>query len=718
MRNVFRIYRRDLKNIFTNWVALVVTLALVILPPMYAWFNIKAAWDPYGNTKGIKVAVVNEDKGGTFNDKEYKLGDKIIESLKENDAIGWQFVSAEKAEKGVRNGTYYASIVIPENFSKNILSITNNNIEKPVLKYTVNEKTNAIAPKITDKGVTSIQQQVSGEIVETVDGIIFKIINSVGLEIQNAKPDLRKIIDKLYEIDDKLPEINDLLNKAKDGTITLQEVVKKLNEIMPTVETTIDDSQELVTNFKGFLEKGNTVLNDIAPTIKDDLVIVNGITSNISDLVNSIDTNMTNEQRVNLLTSIQTKLQNLNIEIGNLNDFITNINKVLKNQKLTELSQKLIQIQDMISNQVTLVQGAIDNINAGKDVATSTFEDIKKVANDINTVVSAINDSFDTEIVPVIQGAISSLNGISDNALTILNEVEGSIPDVKKIVSLLGEGADLGEEKLTEIINNFPAMKEKVDDFVGKIRQIDDDKLIDGILGLMINNWQANSSYLASPVEVETESIFPLPNYGAGMNPFFSTLALWVGALLLVSMYTTKAHKLDDDKEIKPLEEYFGKYLTFLSIGLAQGLVTTLGDLFILKTYVIHKALFVFYAMFISIVFITIVYTLVSVLGNVGKAIGVVFLVLQISASGGTFPVEVMPKFFQVIHPMLPFKYAIGGMREAVAGIVPELLIKDTLMLIGYMLVFLILGILLKAFANKVLVGFDKKMEDSGLMGH
>ena len=212
MRNVFRIYRRDLKNIFTNWVALVVTLALVILPPMYAWFNIKAAWDPYGNTKGIKVAVVNEDKGGTFNDKEYKLGDKIIESLKENDAIGWQFVSAEKAEKGVRNGTYYASIVIPENFSKNILSITNNNIEKPVLKYTVNEKTNAIAPKITDKGVTSIQQQVSGEIVETVDGIIFKIINSVGLEIQNAKPELRKIIDKLYEIDDKLPEINDLLN--------------------------------------------------------------------------------------------------------------------------------------------------------------------------------------------------------------------------------------------------------------------------------------------------------------------------------------------------------------------------------------------------------------------------------------------------------------------------------------------------------------------------
>lgn len=718
MRNVFRIYRRDLKNIFTNWVALVVTLALVILPPMYAWFNIKAAWDPYGNTKGIKVAVVNEDKGGTFNDKEYKLGDKIIESLKENDAIGWQFVSAEKAEKGVRNGTYYASIVIPENFSKNILSITNNNIEKPVLKYTVNEKTNAIAPKITDKGVTSIQQQVSGEIVETVDGIIFKIINSVGLEIQNAKPELRKIIDKLYEIDDKLPEINDLLNKAKDGTITLQEVVKKVNEIMPTVETTIDDSQELVTNFKGFLEKGNIVLNDIAPTIKDDLVIVNGITSNISDLVNSIDTNMTNEQRVNLLTSIQTKLQNLNIEIGNLNDFITNINKVLKNQKLTELSQKLIQIQDMISNQVTLVQGAIDNINAGKDVATSTFEDIKKVANDINTVVSAINDSFDTEIVPVIQGAISSLNGISDNALTILNEVEGSIPDVKKIVSLLGEGADLGEEKLTEIINNFPTMKEKVDDFVGKIRQIDDDKLIDGILGLMINNWQANSSYLASPVEVETESIFPLPNYGAGMNPFFSTLALWVGALLLVSMYTTKAHKLDDDKEIKPLEEYFGKYLTFLSIGLAQGLVTTLGDLFILKTYVIHKALFVFYAMFISIVFITIVYTLVSVLGNVGKAIGVVFLVLQISASGGTFPVEVMPKFFQVIHPMLPFKYAIGGMREAVAGIVPELLIKDTLMLIGYMLVFLILGILLKAFANKVLVGFDKKMEDSGLMGH
>lgn len=286
MKNIFSIYKRDLKNIFTNWVALIVMLALVILPPLYAWFNIKASWDPYGNTKGIKVAVVNEDEGATFGDKEYKIGDIIVDNLKGNNKIGWQFVSKKVATEKVDNGEYYASIVIPKEFSKDVLSITTNDIKRPTLLYTVNEKTNAVAPKITEKGASSIQSEVSSEIVKNIDGVIFKALNSVGIDIKNAEPEIRTIVDKLYEINNNMPQIYDLLQKANDGTITVEQLVDKVNELMPTIKDTINQSQDLITAVKEYLEKGDEAFKQISPTIKNDLTIINGVTSGVSNAVN------------------------------------------------------------------------------------------------------------------------------------------------------------------------------------------------------------------------------------------------------------------------------------------------------------------------------------------------------------------------------------------------------------------------------------------------
>lgn len=163
MRNIFKLYLRDIRNIFSNYAALIVFIALCILPSLYAWFNIKASWDPYSQnaTSQIKIGVVNKDKGTDLNGKYINIGDKVIEELKDNKQMGWQFVSEEEAYKNVEEGDYYAKLTIPDNFSENLTSILGVDIKKGEIEYTVNEKINAIAPKLTDKGATGVQENVS-----------------------------------------------------------------------------------------------------------------------------------------------------------------------------------------------------------------------------------------------------------------------------------------------------------------------------------------------------------------------------------------------------------------------------------------------------------------------------------------------------------------------------------------------------------------------------
>ena len=250
-----------------------------------------------------------------------------------------------------------------------------------------------------------------------------------------------------------------------------------------------------------------------------------------------------------------------------------------------------------------------------------------------------------------------------------------------------------------------------------KLRKLDADKQLNEVIELLKNNAVSESEFIANPINIKENKVFPIPNYGSGMSPFFTTLSLWVGALLLVSLISVEVKKIEG-VELNTSDIYFGRYLTFMTIALFQALIVSLGDIFILKTYVVDKVPFVLMSLFISIVFSIIIYSLVSIFGNVGKAMGVILLVLQISASGGTFPIQVTPTFFQRLNPFLPFTYAIGGMRETVGGILKSVLFKDISILCAYAAVPLLVSVQLKhklRCMNKKLVN---KLKECGLVGH
>ena len=290
--------------------------------------------------------------------------------------------------------------------------------------------------------------------------------------------------------------------------------------------------------------------------------------------------------------------------------------------------------------------------------------------------------------------------------------VQNMIPKVKKILASTKENLHDGKDVLQDALKEYPYVNEKIGEVADKIRDAQDETDIETIIELLKNDPESEKGFFAEPVKLTEHELYPIPNYGSGMTPFYTTLALWVGALLLISLVSVEVRH---DRIYTSQEEYFGRYLTFLTIGFFQSLIVTLGDIFILDVYIKEPIWFVVFGLIIVLVFMSIVYTLVSVFGDVGKAMAIILLVLQIAGSGGTYPVVLLPEFFQKIHPFLPFTYGVELMREAVGGIVWEKAINSMLMLGLFAVIFFLIGIFLKKPINKRQEVLMKKSKESGL---
>lgn len=259
----------------------------------------------------------------------------------------------------------------------------------------------------------------------------------------------------------------------------------------------------------------------------------------------------------------------------------------------------------------------------------------------------------------------------------------------------------------------MPEAKSVLDKLVSALSKVNNSEEMDELVTFLKNDVIGPSSFLEEPVEVVSNSLYPVANYGSAMTPFYTVLSLWVGVVLLTSLLSTEVHG-----EYKPYEVYFGRGLTFLLIALLQGLIVSAGDILLLGVSATNPVLFVMLSLLISAVFTFIVYSLVSVFGNIGKALAVILLVIQVAGSGGTFPIQVTPQFFQSVNPLLPFTYGIQALREAVAGVYEPNLTKDIFALLIFLILSIILNVILKGPINKLLSKFTNKLSESRLTEH
>ena len=632
IKNVWTIYKEDLKRIFTNYAALIVILALCILPSLYAWFNIKASWDPYGQeaTSQIKIGVINNDKGTEFNGKLINIGDQVVDQLKENDLMGWQFVDEAEGEKALEEGTFYATITIPDNFSQNIISLVTSDVKKGQMIYRVNEKINAIAPKLTSKGATGVQENINQTIVETVSGILFEAGKGLGLEIQETVlPQLSHVYDQLEELISKFGDMNSLVQTAHNGGIQLKDLIASIQTDLPLIETTITSAKTTITSLESFMDTSKSALSDFMPTLKNDLLLIQTIADELNTYVSQIEEAILSgsDKAPELIENLITKVESTQSLVQSFVKVLESFNKFPAG-RFDELISQLQGVNGELDKAKDFLQQLHDTTVNGGEPNLTVLNNIKTLLSSVSSTASAIYNRFDSAIVPSLNNVIDQAYSTATNVLQVLKEAEAKLPDVASLLNTAYEGADKGIDAIEYINSKLPEAENKVREVTAKLGDINESQSLQEVLTLLQEAVTERQNFMSSPVDLVEETIFPMHNYGTAMTPFYSVLAQWVGMTLLISMLSVHAKG-----EYRPSEEYFGKFLLFATIALVQGLIIALGDLYLLNIYCVNPGLFIVGILFTSITFTFIVYSLVSVFGNVGKVVSIILLVLQVAGS-------------------------------------------------------------------------------------
>lgn len=705
MKNIIEIFRNDIKEVFRKTNTWIIIVGLIFLPSMYAWPNILSSWDPYGHTNNIKVAVTSEDAGATVDGKELNLGNSLVEGLKSNKNLDWQFVSnKEEAENGVRIGDYYASIVVPKNFSQDMTSVSRTEPKRATIEYTVNEKINAISPKITNSGASAIANNISKNFVETANGIIFEKLHEAGIKFEENLPSIEKAKEEIFKLNDNFSTyestLSELIGKVEYGYNILNNVQNTLPEIDRVATNSImiaDKAGITINNIQGFNEK-------LLPIINSHLNVVEEVSKEANVIAKELQQKPDKTEEIKARQkALDSRLQASTERLQLVKNIFEYFNK-LSNERL--FNNQLERVTTL-SNDITTIKEVNNNIYNKMDhydeIADTVKEEFVNKSARINEVSSNMNSKLNVEVAPLISQVLSKAEVNIDKVSGIIAGAQGELPAVERKLSETEVKISNAYGKLLSLQAQMPSAKSKIQKLTDEIKKADSGIDKNQLFNLLKVDYKQQAEFFANPVKLQENKLYHIENYGSAMTPFYTVLSIWVGSLLMSSLLTTKVE--DEEKKYKPYQKYFGRGLLFVIISLFQTLIITLGDMYVLGTQAISPYRFVVYALLISLLFSSIIYTIVCILGNVGKAVCIVLLVLQLGSSGGTFPIQMTSEFFQALYPKVPFTYSIGLLREAVGGVYIPAVERDIKILFIYLIIVLVSGAILvslKARSSKL----------------
>ena len=715
MKTILKIFKRDLKKIFTNSMAIILVIGVAVLPSLYAWFNIYANWDPYGSTGNMQVAVINDDKGSQIENLSICVGDQIVSNLKANDSIDWKFVSKDEAMNGVKSGKYYAAVEIPENFSESLTSIVKSNFVQPKITYYANEKKNAIATKITDKVVTTVQTQVNESFVTTVVDVLSEVFGIISDDVSVKDDNLFEQLTS--QIDAAKTSINGLQTTAS-GFAETAKLIKELGkDINGTQFSSLgDNAASAINNTEDVVKSVQKSLLSVTDAAG---VLIGNVEADIDSAVASVN------EAQKLINSVQND-EKLNAALHNLHNQLVDISETSK-----AVSEILKKINTSLPVQITEVEELIaklDSISASADKVAKDIEnalknnkpvDLKNITsklNDISAKMNAVVKNYNSIAEPQINSTIASLTSALSNASSMISLIDSDKEKMKTILKSLEAATSAGSVSADSFQSLLNSVSAELDVVSKNITNLSNNESFNAFLNIIRSNSGEFGAFMACPVSIETDKVYEVENYGSAMAPFYSTLAIWVGGVVLVAILKTNVKHKNELGNVKAYQEYFGRGMLFVSLALVQGLIICLGDLFFLGIQCYHPVLFVLAGCFASLVYSILIYSLTVTFGDIGKAIAVILLVIQIGGSGGTFPIDVTPRFFQAINPYLPFTYVVNAMRECVCGTFSNDYWIDLLKLSVYIVIALVIGLVIRIPFKKPISFFNKRLEDTDVM--
>lgn len=688
MRNIIAILKRDLSRIRGSVVALIVAVGLVIVPTLYAWFNIAGSWDPYGNTGNLKVAVANSDNGymSDLIPVRVNIGDTVVSALRENDQLDWRFVSESDAVEGVRSGEYYAAVVIPENFSSRMMTVFSSDAEHAEIVYYENQKANAIAPRVTDKAASTVRQQIDETFAKTISDVGLATTSSLlefmdGDQIAayagNLSGTLAGAITTLRDASGSVDEFAGLLQSSTG-------LLDSTSDLLASAGTASKDAEALVgdakTGLSGMHDALDAAVAAINQSLKDSAGDYDAAAKAIDEAFGAADAHVS--LTVTQLRDASADVAKRASDMRDVQDNILAVERDVEGSNLPEkLKAELVQKIDIVANTVGNVANqqellakhlsdAAASLETGAADARAKAQAVKDGIAEAKGSIGGVKDSYNATLKQQISDLSDAVADVARRGSDMADDLGATVTDLSHAASALSDDlagahavlADASAD-LVSAADDLQRLKEGLDTAVTSGD-------LDRVRELIGSDPAALADALAAPVALDRQAVYHIKNYGSAMAPFYTTLSIWVAGIVLAAMLKANV----DEADVKALgnprlhELYLGRYAFFALLAFAQATLVCAGDLLFFGIQCEHPFQFMLVGWLAGFVFSNMIYTLTVSFGDIGKAIAVVLLVMQVAGSGGTFPIEMTADFFQAVYPFLPFTHAINAMHAAMTG--------------------------------------------------
>ena len=686
MRNIWTVFKTDLRTLSKCFFACVVVVAIALLPSLYAWLNIYSNWDPYGNTGGISIAVASLDRGYTDNGEYVNKGRDVLEDLKTATSINWVIVDTEQeATDGVYAGDYYAAVVIDEDFSRKMYRMFTDWTGQPAITYYENAKKNAVATKITDTAVETLKRSISENYLEVVIGGIMEQSNLLAADLTADDPEAA-VKGVLYQAQDLLHACGRMMDafEAAGGSGVSESSAAALEAAVANINKNLPDGAQLQQTAAEIQMQLNTAL-----------------------------------------ARVERALDRLSSAIGNAPELPS------AQQQLRDAAAQLEKAADTLE---TWAAGLEDSgTEAGKtqaEAARQTAAECRKTAKqlralaespdsadllaDCDALVKSIRTMVDK--IPVTSKALQKeLDTVAGQVADTMEGMAALAGDAKAMKTALAETADAVGDTMALLRPATEKLLTSLESTIDDLEGLTTDEYMDTLVDILGGDPAVYGQYFPEMVQTSVNAVYPIANYGSAMTPFYTVLAIWVGGVILSSLIKIHA-RTEGLIDPKPAELYFGRYLFFFVLSQIQAAVIVTGDLYILKVQCLHPGMLYLTGALTAFTFSLLIYSLVLSFGDVGKAIVVVIMVMQIAGSSGTFPIELLPEIYQKIYRFFPFPYAIDAMRECICGLYGDYYMTQLAFLLLFAAAALLIGLLVRRPFMGLNHFMEEKLEETELL--
>lgn len=722
MRSVLEVVRRDIKRVVAVPRAWIIIIGVILVPSLYAWFNIMAFWDPYAVTENISIAVADNDVGGESELTDFvNLGSQVVAELKQNDQLGWQFMSEDDALKAVNEGRVFAAIVIPKSFTSDVLGVVEGSFKRPQINYYANEKLNAVSPKITDVGASTLESRINQKFVSTVSKVVTERLRDAGIDFEKQLSVAQdRSIASLDALDQKLMAAK---SKVAGSRAQVADAADRLNatySALDSVYSTLEDAAVAA-------EQAGDVARSVTGPILTSTGDITSAYVQASGKISEVSAKATQSSRA--ITSI---LQQANDDAAAALDIAKRVSKV--SEESLDTLQGLVNQPDIDSHVLDQLSKAVEDLQqrhqANKDILSSLESlnahlsqthdaSLSAVVNLDDSVKAstnagvALNEALAQDI-PRLQTQVVNLARVADAVAVTVRAEQPLVAQSRTLTSSVQENLHGLADSLSVFESNVGSVHTSVGNIRTDLSAISAADSFEKLVNITGLKPQEIGTFLSEPVQIDEHVIFPLKSYGSAMAALFTNLTLWIGAFMLVVIF-----RLDVDSEgftsLSYRARYWARWLFFTLLATCQATLVSVGNYF-LGVQMVNPLVFTLTAIFNGLCYLSIIYALSTTLGYVGKGISILLVIMQIPGASGLYPIEMMPAFFRAIYPLLPFTYGIDAMREAIAGFAGNVYYFSELKLLAGASVLLLLGIQVKRVMRGFNATFNAKLEASDLL--